>query len=250
MKTSAQNLGKRLIHTAPKLKLQDEFIKNGINGLYSSQGFKLAWIDYQNYLTKNLTLLTNGTIDETRYPFSIAIANAKDSSKQNIFNIASQTHNNHFFFQQLISSQENNTSPSRELNSRIISKFGSLDSLVDQFVLESKEIIGQGWIFLIENESKNLEILTLNNSGTPYNFSGNHSLDLNGPIGLTELEAWESIKESTLTKAQDWTLPLLGISLWDHSFITDYGVDGRDEYIKDVFKNINWDVVNKRLYVQ
>lgn len=240
--------GKRLIHTAPKLALQDEFASSGIPGLFSQQAFKTAWIDYQDYLTKKLTLLTNGTADETRHPFHIAINSARDQTQQRVFNVASQTHNNHFFFEQLISSEINTSKPSRTLESRIKEKFGSLEGLKETLVEESESIVGQGWIFLVETEAKTLEILTVNNSGTPYNFSGNLSLDFNGPIGRDEYEAWDAIKEHTLAKTKDWTMPLLSVNLWDHAYLHDYGIGNRDVYIRKVFDSINWDVINKRHY--
>lgn len=249
IKRSAQSVGKRLIHTAPKLALQDEFAINGIPGLFSKKAFNTAWVEYQDFLTKRLTLLTNGTADETRHPFHIAINSARDQTQQKVFNVASQTHNNHFFFEQLIAPKLNTTKPSRDLQSRIDEKFESLEGLKEALVEESQIIIGQGWIFLVETEAKTLEILTVNNSGTPYNFSGNLSLDLNGPIGRDEFDAWDAIKEHTLTKTKDWTMPLLSINLWDHAYLHDYGIGNRDAYIRDVFDSINWNVINKRLYV-
>jgi len=238
-----------MIHTVPKLKHEEAYRANGIPELYSPQGFKLAWTDYQKYLTTKLTMLTNGTADETRYPFHIAINSCNDQTKQRVFNVASQTHNNHFFFEQLISPTSNNTKPSRELESRINEKFDSLNELKEQIIAESEKVVGQGWVFLVESEAKTLEILTVNNSGTPYNFSGNLSLDLNGPIGKDEFEAWETIKEHTLAKTKDWTMPLFSINLWDHAYINDFGVGNRDLYVQKALDSINWEVVNNRMYL-
>lgn len=36
------------------------------------------------------------------------------------------------------------------------------------------------------------------------------------------------------------------IDMWEHSFIVDFGAD-KDKYLKDVWKIINWDIVNARL---
>ena len=43
------------------------------------------------------------------------------------------------------------------------------------------------------------------------------------------------------------TLPiLLALDVWEHAFILDYGATGKAKYIDAFFKNLNWDVVEKR----
>lgn len=43
------------------------------------------------------------------------------------------------------------------------------------------------------------------------------------------------------------TLPvLLALDVWEHAFLLDYGVLGKPKYIDAFFKNINWNVVEKR----
>jgi superoxide dismutase, Fe-Mn family len=43
------------------------------------------------------------------------------------------------------------------------------------------------------------------------------------------------------------TLPIiLAIDVWEHAFILDYGAQGKGKYIEAFFKNLNWDVVEKR----
>lgn len=36
------------------------------------------------------------------------------------------------------------------------------------------------------------------------------------------------------------------IDMWEHSFITDYGAD-KEKYLKDIWKIINWNIINARL---
>lgn len=36
------------------------------------------------------------------------------------------------------------------------------------------------------------------------------------------------------------------IDMWEHSYIIDYGAD-KEKYLKDIWKIINWDTINKRL---
>jgi Fe-Mn family superoxide dismutase len=43
------------------------------------------------------------------------------------------------------------------------------------------------------------------------------------------------------------TLPIiLALDVWEHAFLLDYGAQGKGKYIDAFFKNLNWDVVDKR----
>ena len=43
------------------------------------------------------------------------------------------------------------------------------------------------------------------------------------------------------------TLPIvLALDVWEHAFILDYGAQGKGKYIDAFFKNLNWEVVEKR----
>lgn len=233
---------RRLLHTVPRLPA------SSLPGLYSPLGYQTAWTDYQQLLTAKLSQLTSGTADETRFPFYIAQINSKDQTKQKVFNVASQAHSNHFFFQQLTSPENNHTRPSRQLEQRVNEQFGSLEGLKQLLIESSDSIVGQGWLYLTERADKQLEILCLNNSGTPYQFHANQSLDLNGPIGQEDFVELEQLKRDFKDGVQDYTLPLLNISLWDQSYLTDYGIGGKKEYVGKVFDSLNWDVVSSRVF--
>lgn len=43
------------------------------------------------------------------------------------------------------------------------------------------------------------------------------------------------------------TLPvILALDVWEHAYLADYGVTGKDKYIDAFFKNLNWSVVEQR----
>ena len=42
------------------------------------------------------------------------------------------------------------------------------------------------------------------------------------------------------------SFPLLGIDVWEHAYYLKYDAD-RTKYIKNIFKIINWDEVNRRI---
>lgn len=47
------------------------------------------------------------------------------------------------------------------------------------------------------------------------------------------------------------TLPIiLALDVWEHAFILDYGAQGKGKYIDAFFKNLNWDVMEKRYSAQ
>jgi len=43
------------------------------------------------------------------------------------------------------------------------------------------------------------------------------------------------------------TLPvILALDVWEHAYLADYGVTGKDKYIDAFFKNLNWPVLEQR----
>ncbi len=43
------------------------------------------------------------------------------------------------------------------------------------------------------------------------------------------------------------TLPIvLALDVWEHAYLLDYGVGGKDKYLDAFFKNINWTIVEQR----
>lgn len=41
------------------------------------------------------------------------------------------------------------------------------------------------------------------------------------------------------------TTPILGIDMWEHSFVSDYQPSGKKQYVEDFFKNLNWSVIEE-----
>lgn len=48
------------LHTKPELANEDVYKHEGIKGLYSQKGYKVAWSDYQKYLLSELNKRTQG----------------------------------------------------------------------------------------------------------------------------------------------------------------------------------------------
>ncbi|ODV67376.1 manganese and iron superoxide dismutase [Hyphopichia burtonii NRRL Y-1933] len=240
----------RGFHEVPKLKNQDLYLQRGIEGLYTPKGFKSAWLDYQKYLTLNLSLHTSGTESELKTPYQILLYTAKMTTEQHIFHYASQAHNNHFVFEQFADKSEaSKTQPSKLLLEKLADiDFPTIEAFRDEFLLIADSSFGQGWVFLVESADKSLRIVKCNNDGTPYYYGKNQSLDFNGSADEASYEYLNGLKELAAQDQKDFSLPILGINLWDTAFIEDYGATGKAEYLENAWKSINWNVVNKRLF--
>lgn len=56
------------------------------------------------------------------------------------------------------------------------------------------------------------------------------------------LNTW--VDEQHLGQLQDCTL-LLGLDMWEHSYVADYQPSGKKNYVEDFFANLNWGVVEE-----
>jgi Fe-Mn family superoxide dismutase len=58
------------------------------------------------------------------------------------------------------------------------------------------------------------------------------------------LNAW--IDEQHLGQLQDCAL-ILGLDMWEHSFVADYQPSGKKNYVEDFFANLNWNKIEENL---
>lgn len=246
---------RRGIHTVPKLPQAAQLSRQGIPNVLSAGGFKVLWDQQQKYLCDKLTLATAGTSLESYLPFHLLLNTAKKASQSHIFNLASAAHNNHLFVENITPSLSTTANkPSRLFLTCVEDSFGcDWESLKKEMVNRAEQdVLGQGWLFLVENSNKELHILTIQNNGTPYYFPRNQLFDLNSALTLEEFAQLEEIRklvrEKGDKKVQDWTMPLICVSLWDQAYLHDYGIQDRSKYVENVLNNLNWGVVNSRLY--
>lgn len=54
------------------------------------------------------------------------------------------------------------------------------------------------------------------------------------------LNAW--IEEQHMGQLQDCAL-ILGLDMWEHSYVADYQPSGKKSYVEDFFANINWETI-------
>ncbi len=60
------------------------------------------------------------------------------------------------------------------------------------------------------------------------------------PASKQLLNAW--IDEQHLGQLQNCSL-ILGLDMWEHSYVADYQPSGKKQYIEDFFENLNWEVI-------
>ena len=62
------------------------------------------------------------------------------------------------------------------------------------------------------------------------------------PVSKQLLNAW--VDEQHLGQLQNCAL-ILGLDMWEHSFVADYQPSGKKQYVEDYFANLNWEVVEE-----
>lgn len=62
------------------------------------------------------------------------------------------------------------------------------------------------------------------------------------PASRELLNAW--IDEQHLGQLQNSAL-ILGLDMWEHSYVADYQPSGKKQYVEDFFENLNWSVIEE-----
>lgn len=238
---------RRLVHVVPRLPRAAALAANGIPGLYLAAGFAQAWTDYQTYLTTQLLLRTAGTEYESSKPFYITKAAAQRPEATAVFHYALQAHNNHLFVEQMLPLSEP-THPLKLLVAKVEQQFGSMEVLREQMVAAAAGLVGQGWVFLVEDKTRRLRILQCHNEGSPYIEGRHQEVELNGPVLGAVWEELEATRQQVAGGEREYKLPLIALSAWEHLYLEDYGVAGRARFLAATWDALNWDVVNNRLY--
>lgn len=97
------------------------------------------------------------------------------------------------------------------LKKAIASTWGSFDGFIDGFKKLAATTRGIGWAMLwYDRNAKRL------------------------------LVSW--VDEQHLGQLQDCAL-ILGIDMWEHSYVADYQPSGKKQYVDDFFANLNWEVI-------
>jgi len=159
---------------------------------------------HQTYVNK-----LNELIENTKYE-DLSLNEIIKSSEGGIFNNAAQVSNHDFFWNGLTPNQTNIPS---NLEDELVKAFGSVEEFKKEFTAKAVGHFGSGWAWLVQDENKNLKIITTSNAQTPI------QSDLN---------------------------PLLVCDVWEHAYYIDVR-NARPAYLENFWKLVNWDFVAKNL---
>lgn len=119
-------------------------------------------------------------------------------------------HANHSFFWKIMAPNAGGE-PTGELATAIKGSFGSFDAFKEKFQAAGLARFGSGWVWLILDADKKLQIVSTPNQDNPL-MDGHH--------------------------------PVLGCDLWEHSYYLKYQ-NVRAEYLKNWWNTVNWPAVDQ-----
>lgn len=120
---------------------------------------------------------------------------------------------NHALFWKMLSSEPQR--PHGNVLKQIKKDFKNYSSFKKKFEEVAKERFGSGWVWVVLNKRNKLKIVSTPNQDNPL-------MDIIDNGGY----------------------PILGLDLWEHAYYLKYK-NKRNDYIKNFWKAVNWDFVNK-----
>ena len=123
-------------------------------------------------------------------------------------------HYNHTLYWTLLS--DSMTTPSEELMTLINKKYGMIEDFKAEFTKAALEFFGVGWVWLVINESNELDIITTKNHDNP------------------------------LMSDIDKGYPLIVLDLWEHAHYLKHQ-NKRFDFVKDFWSVLDWEEVSRRL---
>lgn len=233
---------RHLTHQVPPLYLSWNWQEEGFPPLYSSKGLEIAYFQKQKYHLDELNRFIKGTVYEDMGDVeSIAHHSAYNASHSYIYNHAAQAFNNHFFFLGLKNTKQEQVKMPQNLITYLIQSFGDLHSFKEHFICTAMAMFGSGWVWLVEDlAEQQLKIFPTFNAGQPYHERRSlaQGLSMGGPP-VDQITVKESCSETLL-------VPLLTVNCWEYAWMHDYGVFGKETYLRRWFDCIDWNVVVAR----
>ncbi|KAG0044854.1 hypothetical protein BGZ83_009883 [Gryganskiella cystojenkinii] len=242
----------RLNHTLPALPYA---VENGVKPLFSPTALKVIYSDHMTGLVDRLNELIAGTPHETKLFYEVLMDSATSLDESQIFNHASQAWNNDFFLRSLTPSPDPQPM-SDSLAKRLAASFGSVEIFKREFKINALGLFGSGWTWLVEDKDGRLVLLNTYNAGSPHHRRRMNRMDLTATNGDFASQAQNpyagNSKFSAPVKstANNSYTPILCVSMWEHAYMTDYGItrEGRERYLEEFFKTVDWSAVESRVF--
>ena len=211
--------------------------------------------------------LANTALESLGTTKQVLIETARNPSEAHIFNLASQAHNHHYFMSSL--SKEPGVEMPKELEQSLSESFSSIKTLRQAFLETANAMFGPGYVWLVlhfnppdsefsrdtqlKKPTYTFRILPTYIAGSPY--PGAHSrlqsIDRNTSNVMERKRQadQENVKSpgfiaNTDSERKRWggadVLPVLCVSTWQHVYMYDWGVDGKQYYLKSWWDHIDW----------
>jgi Fe-Mn family superoxide dismutase len=251
----------------PELVYDKEFKEHGVPGLFSETGVRLGWTTYQEMMVQKLDELLAGEPDEKSDNKALLLKYARDPQMASVFNHASMAFNNHFFFQAL-SPEPTPLDRYNLLENSLKKTFGSIDTLRTTFLDTAAAMFAPGFVWLVW--CKDVEgsgsrgawrILATYAAGTPFPEAGYRQQGIdantssaasyekyqaNNPVAAFGAHSRHGQNISKIPPGGTSVAPVLCVSTWEHSYIYDFGLNGKRRYLNDWWNAIDWYRVEQR----
>ncbi|PPJ54866.1 hypothetical protein CBER1_06061 [Cercospora berteroae] len=269
-------------HSVPPLAFDETFEEKGVPGLFSKDGYNLAWKQYQSLLVQKLNELTAGEPIADKDPKDLALIFARDPLNASLFNHASMAFNNHYFFNSL------STAPlplykAPQLSESLVKTFGSIETLRETMLETATSMFGPGFVWLVwarnidnssasrgsslASRSGSWRILTTYNAGTPFPEAGYRQQGLDMANNTqNSYQAWVQQQAmipgntagafgayshsgqaaAKLPPGGTNVMPVLCVNTWEHVWLYDFGVAGKRQYLNDWWNAVDWGIVQER----
>jgi Fe-Mn family superoxide dismutase len=158
-----------------------------------------GYIDHTNSLIQD-TKFENATLEEIVF-----------SSSGALFSNASQAWNHTFYWYCMrpVSEGGNFFEPTVDLIAGIEKAYGSITHLKEVFVETALGLLGSGWVWLVADHNRKLQLISLPNADSPLR------------LGL---------------------MPILVCDVWEHSYYVDYR-NNRRKYVEGFLATVDWSFV-------
>lgn len=216
-------------------------IEEGIRPYLSGKTTEMLHGLQRQYLQRLNHATQNSDLDHLSL-FQLIERTHLDSSKALIHHYASQAWNVDFWLQGLTS---NSTEPMPALRQAIERDFGSWRVFRETFDASALSMVASGWTWLVRRQNGKMAIINTYNGGSPIFQNMRNPLvkaktsqdnSFSAMLGLKKAAE----EEQTIEVGQ--IVPVLGLNMWEHAWICDYGLY-RDEYVNNFWKCVNWNRV-------
>lgn len=165
---------------------------------------------YMNYLNKLNALLSkyNFNFDINKELIIPNINQFNEEDREDILYNLGGVLNHELYF--LNMAPPRNIIPVGSIRQSINEKYGNFDNFKEEFIKKANEIKGSGYVFLVVAPNNELEIITLANQDSPYNY------------GL---------------------MPIMAMDVWEHSYYLKHQNE-KNKYFNDFFEVINFSYIN------